>query len=533
VAHYTPLVPDDQPSPQVHSTLEELIEQRRANRDRARELGLDPYGGRVEGLTTLTRARDRYDEPADRDHQQRGQEEGFVDRRPVVRVAGRVMLHRDNGKLVWMNLRDHTGDLQIAVSKRDCDETGFRLAKITDLGDIVVAEGPVMRTRAGEITVWASSLRPASKSLLPPPEKHAGLQDPEARYRQRYVDLWANPEGCQALQLRSRLLTRARRFLDERGFIEVETPVLQTLAGGAAARPFVTHINALDVDLFMRVAPELYLKRLLVGGMPRVYEIARNFRNEGVDRTHNPEFTMLELYQAFGDYHAMMELTESLVRELAQFVLVARRDAGDEAAGEDELPDRIVLPFGGHRVDYTGPFRRVTYAELFAETFGFEMLDRERTRAEAERRGIETEGIDHLLLVNALFDIVEEGLGPEEPTFVKDYPAALCPLTRSKPDDPEIAERFELFVGGMEIANAYTELNDPEVQEAKFREQLAGLDDEESTFRTLDEDFLRALRVGMPPAGGLGIGIDRLMMVLLNQLSIRDVLLFPLMRPES
>jgi len=513
-----------------------LIDQRRVNRDEVAALGLDPYGGRVDGLATLAQAIRRYDERADLEHQERSGEEGHVDRRPVVKIAGRVMLHRDNGKLVWMNLRDHTGDLQVAVSKRDCDEPGFSVAKLTDLGDIVVVEGPVMRTRAGEITVWASLVRPACKSLLPPPEKHAGLQDPELRYRQRYVDLWANPSGRVVLERRSRLLSRTRRFLEERGFVEVETPILQTLAGGAAAKPFVTHMNALDIDLFMRVAPELYLKRLLVGGMPRVFEVSRNFRNEGVDRTHNPEFTMLELYQAFGDYHAMMDLTEALVRELAQLVAMMRRDEDDAAQGqgadEDELPDRVLLPFAGHEVDYTRRFRRVRYDELFAEVFGFDRRDTGRVRAEASGRGLEVEGVDDMLLVNALFEVVEDGLGPGEPTFVMDYPAALCPLTRSSPEDPDVAERFELFIGGMEIANAYTELNDPEVQEQRFRQQLDGLDDEESTFRTLDEDFLRALRVGMPPAGGLGIGIDRLMMVLLDQRSIRDVLLFPLMRPE-
>ncbi|MFG0325784.1 MAG: lysine--tRNA ligase [Phycisphaerales bacterium JB037] len=515
--------PGETPTAADGAAESEYTRQRRDKRARIAELGLDPYGGRTTDLIPLAEVADRYDPDADRDHQANAKAEGFVDRRPTVRVAGRVVLHRDNGKLVWMNLRDATGDLQIAVSKRDCDEQGFELAKLTDLADLVVAEGPVMKTRAGEITIWCSSLRPASKSLVPPPEKHAGLTDPEARYRQRYVDLWANPEGLDTLRLRSRLVARTRRFLDERGFMEVETPTLQTLAGGAAARPFVTHMNALSIDLFMRVAPELYLKRLLVGGMPRVYEMARCFRNEGVDRTHNPEFTMLELYEAYADYGVMMELTESLIKTLAGLV----------AEHRGETPSELRLPFADHLVDYSRPFRRATYESLFADTFGFEMHDADRVRAEASRRGMETRGVDPLLLVNALFGVVEDGIGPEQPTFVIDYPAPLCPLTRSKPGRPEIAERFELFMGGFEVANAYTELNDPDIQEARFRAQLSGLDAEESTFRTLDEDFLHALRVGMPPAGGLGIGIDRLMMVLLNRPSIRDVLLFPLMRPHT
>lgn len=490
-----------------------------------------------------------YDLAADEAFQRKDRPEGEADRRARVKVAGRVMLLRDTGKLVWMNLRDQSGDLQIAVSKRDCSELGFELAKLSDLGDVLVAEGPVMRTRAGEVTVWASDLRPGAKSLLPPPAKHEGLQDPELRFRQRYVDLWANPEAADVLRLRSRLISRLRRFLDERGFVEVETPVLQTLAGGAAARPFVTHMNALDIDLFMRVAPELYLKRLLVGGMPRVYEVARNFRNEGVDRTHNPEFTMLEVYEAFGSYETMMELTESLVRELAQLAILHRRDrrnVQEAPADEDSLPAEIRITFGDHLVDYGEPFARVTYADHFRSVLGFEMTDRARVAQEVAARGLGRKffgagaapsaealaaRVDHWLMVGALFDVAEERLDPSRPTFVVDYPAALCPLTREHPGDGDLAQRFELHIAGMEIANAYTELNDPDVQRARFEAQLSGVDDEEQTFRTLDEDFLRALKVGMPPAGGLGIGIDRLVMALSGQRSIRDVLCFPLMRP--
>lgn len=509
--------------------LHELELQRRRNRDAMRDLGAEPYGRRVDDLLSLADARARYDEAADADHQAHGKDEGFTDRRPVVRVAGRVMLHRDNGKLVWMQLRDHTTgvegapDLQIAVSKRDCAERGFNLAKLVDLGDIVVATGPLMRTKAGEITIWASDLDIACKSLALPPEKRAGLQDPELRYRKRYVDLYTNPETLRVFKLRSLLITRLRRFWDERGFLEVDTPVLQTLAGGAAARPFATHMNALDIPLFMRIAPELFLKRLLVGGMPRVYEVARNFRNEGLDRTHNPEFSMVEVYEAFGDYQRMMDLTEALVRELAQVAA--------EFLSPSDAPD-LRLPFADWTIDYSKPFARVSYGELFEKAYGFPMTDEARVRAEAKKQRVEhADKLAHELLINALFDKAEEAIDPTVPTFVMDYPAALCPLTRPKASDPRVAERFELFIGGMECANAYTELNDPDIQEQKFREQLAGIDDEESTFRTFDADFVEALKVGMPPAGGLGVGVDRLIMLLTNNRSIRDVLLFPMMRP--
>jgi lysyl-tRNA synthetase class 2 len=519
---------DQTNAPQTES-LHELELQRRRNRDAIRDLGADPYGHRIDGLVSLADARSMYDEKADADHQASSKNEGFVDARPVVRVAGRVMLHRDNGKLVWMQLRDHTtgvegsADLQIAVSKRDCAERGFNIAKLTDLGDVVVATGPLMKTKAGEVTIWASDLDIACKSLALPPEKRAGLQDPELRYRKRYVDLYTNPETMRVFQLRSLLVTRLRRFWDERGFLEVDTPVLQTLAGGAAARPFTTHMNALDIPLFMRIAPELFLKRLLVGGMPKVYEVARNFRNEGLDRTHNPEFSMVEVYEAFGDYRRMMDLTEALVRELAQVAA--------EFLSPSDTPD-LRLPFAVWTIDYSRPFARVSYADLFEKAYGFPMTDKAKVLAEAKKQHVQNaDKLAHELLINALFDKAEEAIDPSVPTFVMDYPAALCPLTRPKASDPTIAERFELFIGGMECANAYTELNDPDIQEQKFREQLAGIDDEESTFRTFDADFVEALKVGMPPAGGLGVGIDRLVMLLTNNRSIRDVLLFPMMRP--
>jgi lysyl-tRNA synthetase, class II len=548
----TPATSDNQPS--IH----QLEAQRRDKRDQAAALGFQPYGQRTPGLISLADAHAAYDPAADEESKTRGKEEGFQDRRPVAAVAGRVVLHRDNGKLIWMNLRDSSGDLQIAVSQRECDEAGFKLAKITDLGDVIVARGPLVKTKTGETTVWATHIEPAAKCLVPPPEKHAGLADVELRYRQRYVDLWANPETMHVFKARSMMLARLRRFLDQRGYQEVETPMLQALPGGAAARPFQTHMNALDIDLYLRIAPELYLKRLLVGGMPRVYEVNRNFRNEGLDKQHNPEFTMLEVYQAYGDYHTMMELTESLIRELATAVAIGLRDASNPAP-QDELPENLLLPFGELQIDYARPFDKVTYAELFAAALGFDMTDHDRVRRSIVERHLtrrikgvgnppggdsggalpESRQLEYLaalapvLLVNTLFEeAAEPSIDPARPTFITEYPAAISPLTRPSRGNPDIADRADLFIGHMELAPMYTELNDPDIQEAKFREQLAGADEEEQAFRTFDDDFIRALKVGMPPAGGMGLGIDRLAMLLTNQRTIRDVMLFPMMRPE-
>jgi lysyl-tRNA synthetase class 2 len=327
--------------------------------------------------------------------------------------------------------------------------------------------------------------------------------------------------------------------MDERGYLEVETPMLQVLAGGAAARPFTTHMNALDIKLFMRIAPELYLKRLLVGGMPKVYEINRNFRNEGLDKQHNPEFTMLEAYAAFGDVETVMNLTEEMIRDAATLVAIRRRDAGADPAGDDSLPigSELKLPFGELMVDYGSPFLRAPYPELFEKALGFRHTLTDRVIAEADKRGLKTKGVDPILVVNELFETyAEKSVDPSRPTFITDYPSAISPLTRPKVSDPTLADRADLFIAGMELAPHYTELNDPDVQAAKFREQLANADTEkaaeEQTFRTFDEDFINALKVGMPPAGGMGLGIDRLVMVLTNQRTIRDVVLFPLMRPQ-
>ena len=487
------------------------------------EMGVDPYGRRIDNLVPLKVARDQYDADADEAYKQDKEN----DTRPQVQVAGRIVLHRDIGKLVFITLRDAEAEIQLAVSKRATDEASFELAKTVDLGDIVVARGPLGKTRTGEITVWVTgddAFELATKSLSVPPEKWQGLKDPELRYRRRYVDLYANPPVMETFLQRSELLKQIRDFLTDPpeelgpGYLEVETPMMQPMAGGAAARPFTTHHNALDLDLYLRIAPELYLKRLLVGGMHRVFEINRNFRNEGLSPRHNPEFTMLELYQAFGDYRTMMDLTEQLIHHLAT----------DLTDG-----DATILPFGDLEIEYSLPFTRATYHELFETHNGFPADDHDRLVELGQKLDLENAAdLDHDVLLQQVWEeTVEDNL--IQPTFVIDYPASLCPLTRPKADRPEIAERFELYIAGMEIANAYTELNDPAVQAANFKRQLAGLDDEEATFRNVDEEFLDALKVGMPPAGGLGVGIDRLVMLLTNQRSIRDVILFPLMRPTG
>lgn len=493
----------------------DLLADRRKKLDRIREeLDIDPFGQRVDGLMSLKAAFDQYDEAADEAHKA----DSETDNRPVVKIAGRIIQHRVMGNLIFMRLRDASGDLQLAVSKKAIDRPGFDLAKkLVDLGDIVVAQGPLAKTKTGEVTCWATgddSFQLATKSLALPPGKFHGLQDPETRYRKRYMDMYANPQVIQTFQKRCNIVSKVRTVMQDEGFLEVETPMLQAIAGGAAARPFVTHHNALDMELYMRIAPELYLKRLLVGGLPKVFEINRNFRNEGIDRSHNPEFTMLEAYEAFGDLYSVMDLTEKVFQTVAEQVCGSMK-----------------LPYGDIEIDY-GNFRRAKYLELFEEHNGFAPSDHDKLVEKAKQLHIDPAGKDHDLLLNEVWEeTVEEHL--VQPTFVIDYPASLCPLTKRKPSEPEIAERFELFIAKMELANAYTELNDPDVQEANFRQQIKGMDDEENTFRTVDEDFLEALRVGMPPAGGLGIGIDRLIMLMTNSHTIRDVILFPLMRPQG
>ncbi len=513
--------------------ISDLVAARREKLRRYRtELSIEPFGQRVDGIVPLRAARERFDAAAHEAFEASAKSPAPDDRRPRVRVAGRVVQHRDIGKLVFVTLRDHSGDLQMSISKNAVAAGDFEVAKALDYGDIVVCDGPVGQTKTKEICVWASALAIHSKSLAPPPAKWHGLQDPEIRYRKRYVDMYANPEVVRTFEARSRIVSRMRRYMESQGYLEVETPMMQPLAGGAAARPFVTHHNALDMQLYLRIAPELYLKRLLVGGMPKVFEINRNFRNEGVDRSHNPEFTAMEAYQAFGDYMTMLELVEGMVHSLACDQWKDRRAAGLEVGGSETAP---ILPFGELRIDYRKPFERVRYGDLFLKACGFAMTDVAKVRAKAREIGIHNEAkLDDWLVVNEVFEEVAEPLlDPARPTFVLDYPSAISPLTRPSRSDPSLCDRWDLFIAGMEIGPAYSELNDPDIQLAKFTEQLKGQDEEESTFRSLDEDFLESLRVGMPPAGGMGLGVDRVAMLLTDSPSIRDVILFPLLKREG
>ena len=486
-------------STQQIEDLNEYEQARRDKLDKLRKLGVEPYGGRFPGTESLAVIGAKYD-PAHEDQRVRG--------------AGRIVLHRDIGKLIFITLRDWTGTIQIGLSKNLLKET-WAVAKLLDLGDIVGVEGTLGKTKTGEITIWVTEFTLLSKATLPPPGKWHGLQDVEQRYRQRYVDLFANPEVMDTFKARSAIVGMIRQFMDERGFLEVETPMMQSLAGGAAAKPFITHHNALDMDLYLRVAPELYLKRLLVGGMERVFEINRNFRNEGLSTQHNPEFTSMEVYEAFGDYLTMLELTEALIRHLAL-----------------KISEDGVIEWCGHQINYAEPFRRVTYGQLFEQANGMGMNEIDRVRAKARELEIDEGKMDDWLVINAVFEATAEK-GLIQPTFVMDYPSAISPLTRPRKDDETLCERWDLFIGAMELGPAYSELNDPEIQQAKFHEQLKGADEETLAMRAPDDDFIRALKHAMPPAGGLGIGIDRLIMLLTGSGSIRDVILFPLMRPTS
>jgi len=465
-----------------------------------------------------------------------------------VRVAGRVLAKRGHGKASFATLGDGESRLQVYVRSDEVGETGYRVFDLVDLGDFVGVGGRVMRTRRGELSVQAREIVFLSKALLPPPEKWHGLADVEVRYRQRYLDLLANPEVRRTFLVRSAMVAAMRRFLDERGYVEVETPMMQPIAGGAVARPFVTHHNALDVELFLRIAPELYLKRLVVGGFERVYEINRNFRNEGISSMHNPEFTMLEFYTAYFDCRDVIATTEELVAEAA-------RVAGDGP-----------LAYRGREVSFSRPFRRVRMTEAIASVaeeqgWGVGEADlADRARLEAWLRAgpsparlaggsrehevfrdevswARLEGMSHGKRIAHLFEVwVERRWDPDatrlwEPTFVVDYPVDISPLAKAHPDRPGVADRFELYAAGMEIANGFSELNDPLEQRRRFLEQLRERERGDLEAHQMDEDFVRALGHGLPPTGGCGVGIDRLAMILTGSPSIRDVILFPHMRP--
>jgi lysyl-tRNA synthetase, class II len=438
---------------------------------------------------------------------------------PRVKAAGRIMLLRDAGKLKFINIQDWTGNIQLLVGKAQVGDESWALAELFDLGDIIGVEGKLAYTKTGELTIFADKLHFLTKSIAPPPEKHAGLADTELRQRMRYLDLAYGDGVIERFKHRTSIVQSIRNTLNNRGFCEIEGPTLHAIAGGAAARPFMTHHNTLDLQLYLRIALELHLKRLLVGGMERVYELGRVYRNEGISPRHNPEFTMLEAYQAFGDYGSMMDLTEAIITDAINATSGEMKRPWRSASGEDTV------------IDFTPPFDRKTYDELFHEQTGVDPRDTAAVKALAEKIGFDTAGKHPDVIKSEVFEEqVEDALSG--PVFVIDYPASICPLTKRKRSNPEVAERFELFVQGMEIANAYTELNDPDLQEQLFQTQLAGLAEEESMAK-MDHDFIDALKHGMPPAGGLGLGIDRLVMLLTNSPSIRDVILFPLLRPEA
>ncbi|MGN0624412.1 MAG: lysine--tRNA ligase [Oscillospiraceae bacterium] len=436
--------------------------------------------------------------------------------RKTVRIAGRIMSWRDMGKANFIDVRDKSDRIQIYVRMNDIGKDEFAEFKKWDIGDIVGVEGFVFRTRRGEISIHALKIEMLSKSLLPLPEKWHGLKDQDTRYRQRYTDLICNPEVKDTFIKRSQIISSIRRYLDGQGFMEVETPMLVSNAGGAAARPFETHYNALDEDVKLRISLELYLKRLIVGGLERVYEIGRVFRNEGVDARHNPEFTLMELYQAYTDYHGMMDLTENMFRHVAQ-----------------EVCGTTCVPYGDVMIDLGKPFERMTMIEAVKKYSGVdfsEVKTEEEAKKLADEHHIEYEARHKKGDILNLFfeEYVEEHL--VQPTFIMDHPIEISPLTKRKPEDPDYVERFELFITGREMCNAYSELNDPIDQRERFAAQEEALKQGDEEANHTDEDFLRALEIGMPPTGGIGYGIDRLVMLLTNSPAIRDVLLFPTMK---
>jgi lysyl-tRNA synthetase, class II len=490
--------------------LSDLQEQRLRKANELRALGIDPYTPRSARTHTTADASARF-----ADLETTGGE-GVEDTQAIV-VAGRVVGQRHMGKTVFAHLRDGHGQLQIYLRKDDLGEGAFeRFLKLIDLNDFVEATGRLFRTKSGEISLRVSDFRILTKALNPPPEKWHGLQDVEIRFRQRYADLIANAEVRRIFEVRARAVSAIRRYLDNLGYLEVETPTLQPLYGGAAARPFSTHHNALDQTFYLRIADELYLKRLIVGGYERVYEICKDFRNEGVDRNHSPEFTMLEFYEAFADYRTIMDRVEGL------FVAVA-----NEVFGEPRLT------FHGHDIDLTPPWPRVSLRDAIQSHSGVDYLahpDQPALLAAARAAGadIETGTVWPRIVDELLKQFVRPNL--IQPTLLVDYPVALSPLAKRKPDDPTHVERFQPYIGGLELGNAFTELNDPLDQLQRFVEQQRDREAGDEEAMPIDEDFVNALMYGMPPTGGVGIGIDRLTVLLTDQDSLRDVILFPAMR---
>src|SRR4051794_32936354 len=494
----------------------DLLRQRRANFDELVRLGVDAYPHRFERTDTIA------DLVAAHGAKTKEELEGAAIH---ARTAGRILAIRSFGKANFLVLSDGDAKIQAYIRQDSVPEKDFAVFKLLDFGDYVGVEGKLFRTKTNELTIHASSLQFLVKCFEPLPEKWHGLQDVEIRYRQRYLDLIVNPDSRRVFQIRSKVLASIRGFLNARGYLEVETPMMQPIAGGALARPFVTHHNTLDMQLFLRIAPELYLKRLVVGGLERVYEINRNFRNEGISTQHNPEFTMLEFYQAYSDYQELMVMTEEMLSACAR-----------EATGGERVT------FGGHDISLAAPYRRVSLREgaraaasaKLGETIGdADLRDRERAAAIARRLHLDVQpGWGAGKIATEIFERLNEH-DLVQPTFVYDFPTEVSPLSKQKPDDLETVERFELYIGGFEVANAFSELNDPAEQRRRFDAQLAERAAGDTEAHAMDEDYIRALEYGLPPTAGEGVGIDRLVMLLTNSQSIRDVILFPLMRPRG
>ncbi|MCZ8523669.1 MULTISPECIES: lysine--tRNA ligase [Paenibacillus] len=494
----------------VELELNELLQIRRGKLDELRALGIDPFGQKYERTHHAAEITKAYEEKS---------KEELDELRAEVSIAGRIMQKREMGKAGFAHLQDITGKIQIYVRADAVGETSYKAYDLLDIGDIIGIQGIVFKTKTGELSVKATSVVVLSKSLLPLPEKYHGLKDVELRYRQRYVDLIMNQDVQQTFITRSKIIQSMRRYLDSHGYLEVETPTLHAIAGGAAARPFITHHNALDMQLYMRIAIELHLKRLIVGGMEKVYEIGRVYRNEGISTRHNPEFTMIELYEAYADYKDIMKLTEEMIAHIAQEVLGTTK-----------------ITYGDYEVDLTPQWRRVTMVDAIKEVvgvdFNVQMSDEEAHRLAKEHKVPVEPTMTFGHIVNQFFEaFVEEKL--IQPTFITGHPVEISPLAKKSETDPRFTDRFELFMVAREHANAFTELNDPIDQRERFAAQLVEREQGNDEAHEMDEDFVRALEYGMPPTGGLGIGIDRLVMLLTNAPSIRDVLLFPLMRERQ
>lgn len=487
--------------------LSELLQIRRDKLDELRGMGIDPFGRKFERTHSAGDILKAYEGLS---------KEELEEKAVKVSVAGRIMQKRGMGKASFAHIQDLTGRIQIYARKDTVEENEYAAFDLLDIGDIIGVNGVVFKTNTGEVSVKALEIAVLTKSLLPLPDKHHGLKDIELRYRQRYVDLIVNPDVQQTFIARSRIIQSMRRYLDSQGYLEVETPTLHAIAGGAAARPFITHHNALDMQLYMRIAIELHLKRLIVGGLEKVYEIGRVYRNEGISTRHNPEFTMIELYEAYADYKDIMSLTENMIAHIAQEVLGTTR-----------------IAYQGHEVDLTPQWRRVSMVDLVKEVTGVDFnvqMSDEEAHALAKEHKVPVE--PHMTfghIVNAFFEtFCEEKL--IQPTFVTGHPVAISPLAKKNAEDPRFTDRFELFIVAREHANAFTELNDPIDQRERFEAQLEEKEQGNDEAHEMDDDFIRALEYGMPPTGGLGIGIDRLVMLLTDSPSIRDVLLFPHMR---